>query len=313
VQPDSAIVERLEDVPYLPVGLFKTHRLVSVPETEIFKVLTSSGTTGQTVSQIVLDRETARKQTTALADIMTRLLGPKRLPMLIVDNPTVFRSRQQLTARAAAVAGMLNFGQSHVWVLDEQMELQVGALKNFLNSYGSAPFLIFGVTFLIWRSFCSQLVDLGLDCSNAILIHTGGWKRLEGEAVGRTEFKRGLATVCGISRVHDFYGLAEQVGSVFLEGDDGFLHAPNFADVIVRDPLSWKVADVGQPGILQVLSALPHSYPGHSLLTEDIAVVHGIDDSPSGWRGKYFSVLGRISDSDRKGCSDTPGVALRAS
>ena len=44
---------------------------------------------------------------------------------------------------------------------------------------------------------------------------------------------------------------------------------PLFADLQVRDPLTHQPLGVGQPGLLQVLSAIPGSYPGHSLLTED--------------------------------------------
>jgi phenylacetate-coenzyme A ligase PaaK-like adenylate-forming protein len=38
---------RLAEVPWLPVGLFKTHQLRSVPSDAVVKTLTSSGTTGQ--------------------------------------------------------------------------------------------------------------------------------------------------------------------------------------------------------------------------------------------------------------------------
>ena len=57
---------------------------------------------------------------------------------------------------------------------------------------------------------------------------------------------------------------------------------------------------------------LPRSYPGHSILTEDMGIVHGVDDSPTGWRGKYFTVTGRIPAAELRGCSDTftaPGAA----
>src|SRR5579862_7348710 len=50
-----------EGIPWLPVGLFKSHALRSVPETEVFRTLQSSGTTGQQPSRIVLDRETAQR------------------------------------------------------------------------------------------------------------------------------------------------------------------------------------------------------------------------------------------------------------
>ncbi len=42
----------LAEVPYLPVSLFKSQRLKSVPDEEIRVKLTSSGTTGQAVSCI---------------------------------------------------------------------------------------------------------------------------------------------------------------------------------------------------------------------------------------------------------------------
>jgi hypothetical protein len=99
--------------------------------------------------------------------------------------------------------------------------------------------------------------------------------------------------------------MVEQVGSVFLEGEDGYLYAPNFAEVIVRDPVTMREAPTGCPGVIQVISALPLSYPGHSILTEDLGVVHGADDSTCGRKGKYFSILGRVPKAELRGCSDT--------
>jgi hypothetical protein len=99
--------------------------------------------------------------------------------------------------------------------------------------------------------------------------------------------------------------MVEQIGSVFVEGDDGDLYCPNFADVVIRRPETWEEAEIGEEGVIEVLSVLPRSYPGHSLLTEDLGVVHGIDDSPSGRLGKRFSVIGRVPRSEMRGCSDT--------
>jgi hypothetical protein len=50
---------------------------------------------------------------------------------------------------------------------------------------------------------------------------------------------------------------------------------------------------------------LPTSYPGHSILTEDLGVIHGIDDDPGGWLGKRFSLMGRVPRTQLRGCSDT--------
>jgi hypothetical protein len=92
---------------------------------------------------------------------------------------------------------------------------------------------------------------------------------------------------------------------VFLENSDGSLHCPNFADVIIRNPVDFSVQKEGEPGLIQVLSTLPHSYPGHSLLTEDLGVLTGTDSASNGWKGRSFKVLGRAKKAELRGCSDT--------
>jgi len=305
LRPGAVEARSLADVPYLSVGLFKSHRLVSVAEPDVFKTMTSSGTTGQAVSQVVLDRETAQLQARALATIMTHLLGPKRLPMLIVDAAATLRDRQRFSARGAGILGMMNFGRQHCYLLDDEMRLDRARLRAFLARHAGEPWLIFGFTFMVWQYLYQALADGELDLSGAILVHSGGWKKLSEQAVDGREFRRCLARRLGLTRTHDFYGMVEQAGSVHVEGEDGFLYSPCFADVIIRDVDTWQEAPPGKPGVIEVLSALPLSYPGHALLTEDLGVVHGIDDSQCGRLGKRFSVLGRVPRAELRGCSDT--------
>jgi hypothetical protein len=121
------------------------------------------------------------------------------------------------------------------------------------------------------------------------------------------DFSEAARTVLGVARVINFYGMVEQVGSVFFENALGALHAPIFADVIVRDPATLRPLPAGSRGLLQVLSVLPTSYPGHSLLTEDLGVWRGGDDPRAGMSGRYFHVEGRAPRSEIRGCSDTYG------
>lgn len=295
----------LADVPYLPVGLFKSRLLASVPPSEIFKTVTSSGTTGQQVSRVALDRETASRQTTALSRIMMHILGHERLPMIIIDTQDVLKNRAQPSARAAGVLGMMNFGRNHFWALDQEMNLDIEGLKQFLRRCGNGQFLLFGFTFMAWAYFFQQIKTTGVELSNGILIHSGGWKKLQDRAVTNDEFKAMFGLHTGLARIYNFYGMAEQSGSVFLEGEDGRLYPPNFADVVVRDPITWEEVPTGTPGILQVLSLLPRSYPGHSILTEDLGVVDGVDMQTCGRLGKAFRVLGRLPKAELRGCSDT--------
>jgi hypothetical protein len=128
---------------------------------------------------------------------------------------------------------------------------------------------------------------------------------LADEAVDNARYRQELAGTTGLTDIHNYYGMVEQTGSVFLEGNDGYLYPSNFSDVIIRDPATWQEASFGQPGVVEVLSALPESYPGHALLTEDIGVVHGIAGPEQGWSGKQLTILGRVPRSELRGCSDT--------
>lgn len=88
---DISKIKHYEDLPYLPVNLFKDLTLRSVAEDEVIKTMTSSGTTGQKTSKIYLDRETSANQTKTLTKIVSSLLGNKRVPMIILDSSSVVK------------------------------------------------------------------------------------------------------------------------------------------------------------------------------------------------------------------------------
>lgn len=302
--------QQLEDLPWLPVGVFKTHSPISVPETDIVAAVTSSGTSGQP-SRVRLDSGTADAQARALAGIMARLTGRARLPLLILDCDAVLVQRSTYSARAAGILGMMRLGREVVFALDGDMALRTEAVTEFLHRWGDGPVLVFGFTHMVWAHAVPALAAAGLRLSSgAMLVHGGGWKALADQAVDNATFKRRLAEDVGLLRVHSYYGMAEQVGGICLEGEDGLLHPPPFVDILIRDPLTLAPLPAGRPGLIQIMSLLPRSYPGHSLLTEDMGMVHAIDTKE--WGGKAFSVLGRLKRAEMRGCSDVfaAGVPL---
>jgi hypothetical protein len=303
-------ITQLSEVPYIPVALFKRLELASIAPSDIFKVLRSSGTTTNTPSRVVLDRETARAQALALKHIMTSILGVKRVPMLIVDSEAVASSSGEHSARAAGVIGMMNFGREHLFALNAQEALREEEVIAWLNNYHDQPIFIFGFTAIVWHRFLSCLSNSSLKPRSApcTLVHGGGWKKLVQSAVSREHFTSRAQQLLGDARVHDYYGMVEQVGSIYLECSHGFLHTPNFATVITRDFRTHEELPPHQEGLIQVLSLLPMSYPGHSILTEDIGVIQGRDNCRCGWRGTYFSLKGRLSRAELRGCSDTANV-----
>lgn len=300
-------IKNYTEIPFLPVRLFKEFDLKSIPTEEVFKTMTSSGTSGQAVSKIYLDKTTAANQQKTLVKIVSDFTGASRMPMLIIDSPSVIKNRNMFSARGAGILGFSIFGADRTYALDDDMNINIPVIEAFLEKHKGQKILLFGFTFMIWQFFYKKLKELNvkLDLSNGILIHGGGWKKLVNEAVSKEEYKQSLNDVCGIKSVHDYYGMVEQTGCVYMECEYGHLHASIFSDVIIRNPKDFSITKTGEKGLIQVCSLLPESYPGHSLLTEDEGIVLGEDDCPCGRKGKYFKILGRIKNAEIRGCSDT--------
>ncbi|MBE5923185.1 MAG: acyl-protein synthetase [Lachnospiraceae bacterium] len=304
---DAGNVKGVADIPFFPVRMFKEYDLKSIGDDEVFKTMTSSGTTGQKVSKIFLDKETAMIQQKVMVKILSSYWGKKRLPMLVIDTPEVVRNREMFTARGAAIIGLQVVSRDTVYASNDDMTLNFDVLDDFLSKYGDGRFIIFGFTFLVWEHFYKELLkaDKKYDMSEAFLMTGGGWKKLESEAVSRQLFKEKLKSVCNIGHFLDHYGMVEQTGCIYAECECGNLHASIYSDVITRRYEDFSPCDIGEKGIIQVVSALPHSYPGHSLLTEDEGIILGEDDCPCGRKGKYIQIIGRLKSAELRGCSDT--------
>ncbi|GGF68596.1 acyl-protein synthetase [Azorhizobium oxalatiphilum] len=298
----------MADLPFLPVQLFKLQELSSTTSPAI--TLQSSGTTGQTPSRIIVDAETADRQARALIATFRPILGDSRLPFLAIDTKDVLKA-DNLTARGAGVLGMMKFGAKATFALTPDLEIDAAAVHRFVAANGGRPFLIFGFTFLVWTKLFEQFGDGELDLSNAILVHSGGWKKLEEKRVSNAAFRAALEARFNLSRIYNFYGFVEQIGSMFVEGPDGLLYPPNFTDVIVRRPGSWEEAPDGEEGVLQVVSLLPRSYPGHCVLTEDRGTVVAVDGGRGNRFGKAISIAGRVAKAELRGCSDIIATEAR--
>ena len=287
--------------------------LSAIPPERVVRELRSSSTTGQQPSRIVIDKTTAFRQSRALVSILKEHIGNHRRPFLVLDAADSVDPGDSLTARGAAIRGVSNFASSTVFALDRtptgDLTPDWDRIAGFFAEYYGKPVLLFGFTFIVWTQFVVEAERRGIafSASDAVMLHSGGWKKLAAQAVSKDEFNRRSAAVLGAKteQILDFYGMVEQVGTVFVDCSAGNKHAPAFADVILRRPLSLHPAEVGQTGIIEVLSALPTSYPGHALITEDQGILLGVDDCPCGRKGKYFRFTSRIERAEIRGCGDT--------
>lgn len=303
-------VKSYRDLPFLPVRMFKELTLRSVAPEAVVKTMTSSGTSGQAVSKIFLDKVTSSNQQKTMVKIVNDFTGTDRMPMIIVDSSSVVKDRLMFSARGAGILGFSIFGAKKIYALNDEMQLDVKGLREFLEKYQGQKIFLFGFTFMVWQHFyreLKKLKDEGItfDLSNGILIHGGGWKKLINEAVSPEEFHNCLKSICKIDSIHDYYGMVEQTGCIYMQCEYGHLHASIFSDIITRRAINFSECDIGEKGIIQVVSTIPESYPGHSLITEDEGIILGEDDCPCGRKGKYFKILGRMKNAEIRGCSDT--------
>lgn len=296
----------LNEYPYIPVSLFKSTRLLSVPVEDIYREVRSSGTSGMP-SVVPLDKDTSRAQSAALVEIMKHWLGPSRRPMLIVDIPPSRSGSLPQSASSAASSAMQLLGRDYFWLLDRDGQVQIEQLEDWLSSHRLEKPVVFGFTFMVWQHlYVDQRVRYsGLDLSSATVIHGGGWKKLQDLSVTNGEFRKALHDTHKISDIRDYYGSAEQLGSVWVEGSDGVLIPSRFSSALIRDPLTLDPLKPGEEGLIQSFSTLPKSYPGHSILTEDIGVIVENEFFPKIYGPLGLRVIGRLPKSEPRGCSDT--------
>ena len=297
-------VKILEDIPFIPAKLFKELELKSIPNKKVFKILNSSGTSSGKPSKIYLDKDNARTQTLVLNKIVTKIIGKKRLPMLIIDEKKIIQDPTKFDAKTAAIIGFSMFGSNHQYLI-KNGSVDYENLNIFLEKFAKQKFLIFGFTSLVYEQLINKLDVKKIKSffENSILIHGGGWKKMEKIKVSNEIFKRKLNKSLKINHIINYYGLIEQTGSIFFECNKCGCFTPSeYSEVLIRDK-NFKTLPKNKKGFIQLLSILPKSYPGHSILTEDIGQL--VNKNCKFCKiTKKFRVYGRAEQSEIRGCSD---------
>ncbi|MGH7119806.1 MAG: hypothetical protein ACREFP_12590, partial [Acetobacteraceae bacterium] len=306
--------------PYLPVGAFKIHPPLTLVEREkTVRTLTSSATTGQTPSRIALDAETSKRMVRGVTAILRDFIGPKRRPYLVIDTPQTLAGATELGARGAAIHGLRPFATELVCCLKAtqtgQLQIEDATLLEFADKWRHEEVLVYGFTYVVWQHLVTPLLARGvrLKLPKIWLLHSGGWKRLQDQAVTRETFAAGVADVfgCTENRVLDFYGMVENLGIIYPDCEYGNKHAPAFGAVIVRDPLTLRPVEVGGQGLVQVCSVLPSSFPGFLVLSDDIGQVIAYDGCRCGRRGISFRFVKRVPRVEVRGCGNLETVRQR--
>lgn len=306
-------IDTIEDFPYLPTSIFKETLLLSISKEDVFREIRSSATTSGLPSRIGLNKENNRRWSFSMQRMLLDRIGNKRYRTMVLDNESALGRSDTVSARSSMTRALL-FSASEVSTClvteGELLRLDQEKLVNFLNNAGDgSDIIVFGFTFILYSHVLLPLIKTG-KCFNLPglkIIHAGGWKKLESQKVTSQKLIEDCCMCFGTKpeNIVDLYGFSEQGGLLYPTCEYGLRHTPAWSEVVCRDPLTLKALPVGKEGMMQFVTPIQTSYPGHSILTEDVGKIVGYDNCLCGRKGTTFKVTGRsLSATEERGCGD---------
>jgi hypothetical protein len=282
-----ARVNRLTDLPFLPIEFFKTHRVLSRPEIPTL-VFQSSGTTGQTPSQHWVVDPAFYQQ--VAQRIFEQVYGPLGNFHLLALLPNYLERG----------------GSSLVFMVEHFMQTTSPQSGFFLHNWGELEArlthlpadgrrpLVIGVTFALldWAASWARAGRGNLP-PGTVLMETGGMKGRRREMV-RAEVHQELQSAFGLAAIHSEYGMTELFSQAYAQAD-GWLTGPPWFKVLLRDlddPL--RVGQTTQNGGLNIID-LANADSCAFIETKDVG---SLDET-----GQAFQVLGRYDNADVRGCN----------
>lgn len=275
ISPDE--VQRVEEIPMLPIELFKSHK-VYCGEWEPQIVFTSSATTGMTQSSHYVADVSLYER--AFTEAFCRFYGDVKGYSIYALLPSYLERK----------------GSSLVYMA-ERLIAGSGGGGFYLNDYEKLlqdmsqdpnPKILLGVTY--------ALLDLAeryaprLD--NTIVMETGGMKGRRKE-LPKSELHRVLCSAFEVDCIHSEYGMAELLSQAYSSGQ-GVFHSPQWMRVLVRDVNNpFARLSTGRRGGLDIIDLANRSSCAF-IATQDMGIRY--DDGS-------FRVEGRIAQSDIRGCN----------
>ncbi len=274
-------VKKMEEIPFLPIQFFKSHKVSTVDAPEL-KIYESSGTTGSVTSKhYVYDED--------FYFAVAKRIFEERYGALPQYNILALLPNYLERSNSSLVA-MVNYfmkfsGPDSGFYLDDfsMLHEKVKYLKG-----KKERFILWGVTFALMDF--SETFPMSLD--ENIVLETGGMKGRKKEMV-RGEVHELLCHNFKIRSVHAEYGMTELFSQAYSQGD-GLYSEPFSMKILLRelnDPFSYVA--VGKRGGVNVID-LANIDSCSFIATQDLGLKHN---------DETFEILGRFDDSDVRGCN----------
>ena len=279
---DIADIKLVENIPFLPIGFFKT-QMVCTGEFEPALVFESSGTT-QTINSRHFVKD-ASLYTHSFNKAFELFYGPAQDWCILALLPAYLeRQNSSLVMMAEELIKKSAHPESGFYLYDHD---KLAEVLQQLEAKRQQTILI-GVTFAL-LDFAEQFP---MPLQHTVIMETGGMKGRKEEMI-REQVHELLKKAFGLKMIHSEYGMTELLSQAYSKGA-GLFHCPPWMKVLIReedDPFAVK-KDAGT-GVLNIID-LANVYSCAFIATDDAARLHA-DGS--------FEVLGRVDNSDIRGCS----------
>jgi hypothetical protein len=281
INPDS--IKRLIDIPFMPISFFKYQEIKTL-NWDPYITFESSGTSRMLSSKHFIEDDNFYKDISS--SIFSHFYGKPEDYIILALLPSY------LERNNSSLVYMVNFlieltGSEHSgFYLSNLNELRNKI--NFLKTSVSKKIMLWGVTFALLDFACNYPLNM----ENMIIVETGGMKGRSEEIV-RKDLHEQLLQNLKVNSIHSEYGMTELLSQAYAH-DNGRFHCPPWMKVIAReinDPFS--LVPSGQQGVLNIID-LANIHSCAFIATEDLGRVY--DDGT-------FEILGRLDNSDMRGCN----------
>jgi hypothetical protein len=309
---DVKKIRTYEQIPFLPSSVFKYNQLRSNMRNH--KIIESSGTNNALKSTLYIDKITSLFQRISLTKILSNTIGLQRKIFFIADVPPEDKQdKEKLPARFAGISGYLTAAKESFYLLKLDQKKNIIINKENLNLLKkiiiNEPIIIIGYTYMLWQYIFNNHEFPKIKSyinKDTKIIHFGGWKKLQNKRVDTKTFIEKIQKKINIKNnsILDIYGFSEQLGSVHISEGFSGKKINSYSHILIRDFNTLQVVEDGKIGFMQFISALPLSYPGFSILNDDVGYISK-REIKNGIELIEFKILKRLENMEPKGCGDT--------
>jgi phenylacetate-coenzyme A ligase PaaK-like adenylate-forming protein len=275
-------VKTINDIPFLPIQFFKTHKILSSTES-IQTTFTSSGTTGNITSKHYVTYLETYSQ--SFTNGFQQFYGNMEDYVILALLPSYLeREGSSLIYMVNAMISMSKHKESGFY-LNNLKELKDTLIK--LDSEDKKVLLI-GVSFALLDLVESYQFKL----KNTIIMETGGMKGRRKELI-REELHKQLKDGFGVENIHSEYGMTELLSQAYSKGN-GVFNCPNWMKTLTRDTEdALSINSFEKAGGINIID-LANINSCSFIATQDLGRVN---------KNGSFEIVGRFDNSDIRGCN----------